>query len=231
MMKFFFLLLILITSSSFPTFCISQELKDDYDKVYNMNPELYNGQVFTEIYRGNINGSQFFVDQDFVIGDLQLLSNKYLDQSLNYDVYNQKVLLSFEDKNGAQKIIELPLENVQSFYIYNKYFEVLDGDGKRKMIAQVFRFKKNKILIHWSKNLKSSASQGYTVRQFNSLKKKIWIIFDGTMYPINKNQDLISLYPIDKQSELKSWLKENKLKIKKAEDPQLTLIANYLDEM
>lgn len=224
-----YILLILL----FPTVSIvnAQELKNNFDEVYNMDPELYNGAVFTGVYRGHIDGTQFFVSADFYTGDLGLQTHVYKEQKLNLDVYDQKVLLSFKNDINAVKIIELPLANIKYFYLDSKYFEVLPWQDDNYRIFQVFGDDNMKIIIHWSRTLNAGTGSRNNRSNFSNLKKLIWIYKEESYFPIKNNKTLIKLYSLDQQTKIKKWLKENRLKLQKTDDEGIQLIIDYIQEL
>ena len=204
----------------------AQQLKVEFDEVYSMDPELYNGRVFNEIYRIGVYGNQFFSDEEFLKGDLGLRHQVYKDQELNYDVYRQKLLLSFNNDINARVVIEVPLLNTQFFYLGDRYFEVLPWEDS-KMIFQVFGVEKCKILIKWSKSLSTKSQTGSFQRKFSDLKKQIWFLKNGEYHHVKKNKSLIELFESEQQANLQKWFKSNRVKIQKANDADLKLLAEY----
>jgi hypothetical protein len=227
-MRFFLFVIFLFhyNQSSF-----AQELKVQLDAVYNMDPELYNGQIFTNVYRRDIDGNQFFQEKNFKKNDLTLSKKSYEDQYINYDVYSQKLLLTYLDENNSQKIIEIPLEHVRSFYIEDNYFEVIQGPDEDYKIYQTFNFNNNKILIYWMKNLILNSGSVYYRYRFTKLDKQMWLLLDGNYRKVNNNKSFLNSFPDDKKLAIKNWLKKNKLKIQKADSSELELFSNYLKEL
>lgn len=222
----FILTFILLFNYSYSSF--SQELKEQLDAVYNLDPELYNGQVFTNVFPRDVDGNQFFQEKNFRENDLALSKQFYKDRYINYDVYSQKLLLTYLDANNAQKIIEIPLENIRFFYIGNNYFEVMIGPNKDYKIFQTFNFNDNKILIYWMKNLKVNTGSVYYRYRFTNLEKQMWLLLNDHYFKINNNKSFIRSFPSEQQKSIKAWLKENKIKIQKADNLELELISNYL---
>jgi hypothetical protein len=209
----------------------AQELKAEFDKAYNMDPELYNGKVFTGVYRGKVDGNQFFESFVFLKGDLALNNATYPLQSLNYDVFEQKILLSFIDAIKATKIIELPLANVRYFYLEEKYFEVhLWGESKYRIFQSIANDEVS-ILINWTKTLNAGTGAQNNRSRFSKLKKRIWVLMEEDYHPIKNNKTFGALFSIEKQDLLKKWLKETRIKIQKADDAQLLMIIEYLDSI
>ena len=205
----------------------AQQLKAEFDEVYSMDPELYNGRIFTEVYRIGVYGNQFFLNEDFQPGDLGLNNRIYKNQELNYEVYRQKLLMSFENDINARVVIEIPLMNTQFFYFENKYFEILNWKDDSKKIFQVFGDDHCKILIQWSKSLSTKSQTGSFQRKFSDLKKQIWFLKNGEYHHVKKNKSLIELFESEQQANLQKWFKSNRVKIQKANDADLKLLAEY----
>jgi len=205
----------------------AQQLEQQLDKVYNIDPQLYNGKIFTDFYIGGFGGTQFFSGAEFQFGDLGLSNKVYKQQGLNYEVYQQKLLLSFKDKIKAEIIIEIPIEHIRFFYLKNTYFEVISWPDNSYKIFQVFGNDKNKIMIHWRRYLKSNSNAIANQRQFSELKKQIWVLKQGEYYSINNNKSFINLFDLDQQDAIKKWLKTNQIKLRNANDEKLQSLADY----
>jgi len=208
----------------------AQQLKDEFDKVYSMDPKLYNGRVFTEVYKNDVSGNQFFLNEDFLKGSLGLYDQVYKDRELNYDVYRQKLLLSFENDINARIVIEIPLLNAQFFYLGDKYFEVLKWEDESSKIFQAFGDDKCKILIQWSKSLSIKSYSGNYNRKFSDLKKQIWVFKTGEYHVVKNNKSLIELFESEEQNEIEKWLKSNRIKIQKTDDAGLKMLAEYCNQ-
>ena len=209
----------------------AQQLKAEFDKVYSMDPKLYNGRVFTEIYRIGVSGNQFFSDEEFQKGDLGLNHQVYKEQELNYDVYRQKLLLSFYNYINARVVIEVPLLNTQFFYLENKYFEVLKLKDDSKEIFQVFGDDHCKILLQWSKSLSTKSYSGNYQRKFSDLKKQTWVYIEGEYYSYKKNKSFIKLFGSEHQDDIEKWLKSNRVKIQKTDDASLQKLAEFCSQL
>lgn len=210
---------------------VAQQLKAQYDEIYNLDHELYNGLIFTEVYRIGVAGNQFFLNEDFQFGKLGLNDQVYDDQNLNYDVFRQKLLLSFENEFNARVVIEVPLLNAQFFYLENKYFEVLPWEDDSKKIFQVFGNEGCKILIEWNKSLSTKSYSGNYNRKFSDLKKKVWFLKNGEYHAVKNNRSFIELFEIEKQDDIEKWLKSNRIKIQKADDASLQMLAEYCSQL
>lgn len=207
-----------------------QDLKAHFDSTYHKDPALYNGMVFSNIYDRSVLGTQFYEENNFNKNKLGVSDKIFKDQYINYDVYNQKLLLTYLDENNAQKMVEIPIENVQFFTIADHYFESIKDLNNEYKYYEVFPFKENKILLYWSKYMKNNSNNAYYPYRFSSIKRQVSLYFDNEIFKIQKNKDFISYFPLDQQDKLRSWLKTSKIKIHKASISQMKELANFLEE-
>lgn len=226
-----FLFILFLFSILCTTQVIGQDLKSQYDKVYNMDPDLYNGIIFTNIYNRSVVGTQFFEENTFRRNDLTLGTRTFNDQYINYDVYHQKLLLTFIDESHAQKMVEIPTENIRHFYIGESYFEVLKNNEGDYKFYQVYNFNESKLLVYWIKYMKSNSTTVKNSYRFTDMRKQLWLLQDGDYTRVKNNKAFISTLPESKQSTVQTWLKENKIKIQKADHTNLQLLTAFLDSI
>lgn len=219
----FISLFILFVNSS-----VAQDQKSELDAVYNMDPELYNGIISPFIYDRSVIGTQFLEENKFRQNNVGISDRIFEDQYINYDVYGQKLLLTFLNENGAQKMFEVPIENIQFFYIGDSYFEVLVDSKNEYIFYQVFTFEKSKILIHWSKNMKHNTGSTRYAYRFSTIQKQVWLLQDEDYHKIKNNKEFIQYLPTEQQVDAQNWFKSNKIKIQKANNESLQQISDYL---
>jgi len=87
----------------------------NFDAVYGLDTKLYNGRVYSGYYNSFVKGHQFYEGKEFQNGQLITGGQLYKGKNLNYDIYQQKLLLSFKSTEHGHQIIELPLEHIRSF--------------------------------------------------------------------------------------------------------------------
>jgi hypothetical protein len=210
---------------------LAQDLKAHFDSTYNRDPLLYNGIIFNDLYKRQVKGTQFFEENTFKKNELGISDQVFSDQYINYDVYHQKLLLTYLDDNYAQKMIEIPLENVQFFTLNDHYFEVLADNENSDNIYEVYAYKNAKILIYWLKFMKEN-SQDYTyTHRFSNMQRQTTLYINDHFYRIKNNKEFISYLPEEQRETVKVWMKEKKIKIEKADSQRLDQLVKYLDKL
>ncbi len=102
------------------------------DKVYGLDPTLYNGKKYTYFLPASTGSHQYLFSPDYVSGSVTINGKTYEGILLNYDIYNQQLLLKFADETGAMNILEVSGAWLESFLIGTTGFEYLDiGKGPR----------------------------------------------------------------------------------------------------
>ena len=201
------------------------------DMVYGQSPILFNGKIYSDFYSNQVNGHQFLVDKTMTEGDLMVQNQLFTNQKLNLDIYEQKVLLEFQDQNKAIKLIEIPLEHLSEFSLYRKYFIISKLDSSHYKIYQIIGDGNRQFQIYWFKKLETTSTASVYDYQFTDAKKEIILIQQGDISQIVKNKSLIKSIKEIHQKEFKHWLKSNRIKIHKATDSELYLVTQYLDQL
>ena len=199
------------------------------DSIYGLNPQLYNGRIYKDYYGNSVKGHQFLVSEEYKNGTLQVNGQVFEGLSLNYDVYGQKLLFSFENQTKATKIIIIPLDNIQSFIFDNKYYEVIWWQNQEYKIFQTIISTQSKIIIYVKKELVTTTSTSEYDYQFSDVKKQFWLLKDGEYYSFRNNRSFTKLFDKDKNKIIKKWIKQHQIKIHKASDSQINELLNFCD--
>ena len=198
------------------------------DDVYGLNPELYSGRVYTDFYNTKVNGHQFLKSPSFSTGSVVINKQDYKNQQLNYDIFKQKLLLSFTNYSQAHRIIEIPLSKVYSFSLSNKQFRILKMHDSTLKIFQVIGDSTFNILIFWRKNINTTTSTSVYDYKFTDAMREIWVIRNREYKQINSNKSLLKLFTKEQSQKIKTWLKAQNIRVKKASDQQLEELSKFL---
>ena len=217
-LKLLILIIVTITNNSY-----SQE---NIDTIYGLNPIIYNGQKYSYAVPTTVKGNQYLVDQNFIYGLVNLNRETFDDLQLNYDIYNQEILLKFE-LNHRTIVIKLFKERIKEFTLDDKSFELIAGHDSINIIYQVFGKGKYKILQHWQKKLNLSNVSGTSNYVFSKPLKSMYLQVDNQKIKYKNNKTFLSLINASNKTEVKNYLKQNKIKVKKASNQQLNELINF----
>jgi len=209
---------------------ISQGAFQEMDRVYGPDPLLFNGRKYTYFFPPGTGGNQFLLSTEFKTGEVTIKGNKFEGIDLNYDIYNQLLLIQSAGESGSLNIIEVSNAWLESFRIGNLEFKILDfGNGQR--IYQVLGEGPLFILYYWRKDLKLDASYGASDFTFTPSIKSQYVLIGDKLWPFRNKRSLISIFDRELKQDIKSYINRNKVRMKNVSDQTMTQLINYIGNL
>ena len=209
---------------------LSQEKAEEFDKVYGLDQLLYNGIKYTYFLPSGTGGNQYLISPDYIKGDLTIREKTFNDVMLNYDIYNQQLLLQYVTGTGALNVLEVSKAWLSSFKLGNMHFEYLDA-GKESRFYQLLGDGPVRILYYWHKSLKLDMAYGTTNYTFSPAVKETFILLNDKIIPFGNKRGLLNIFEGEKRDKLKTYLSKYRIKLKKASDHMIAVLANYVSEL
>ena len=138
---------------SLPLLLLSQDTLDIKEGPYGKDPLLFNGRIYTYYLPANTGGNQYLLGDVFSIGGADIRGVHFTGLELNYDIYNQEVLLKSTDQSGGTRIIELSKAWLEGFSMDNRRFELIPDKDNAPVIYQVSGKGPYRFLYRWTKLL------------------------------------------------------------------------------
>ena len=229
-MKSIKILLLLFLLFSFSVTLISQDAITILDQVYGLDQILYNGKKYNYYLPIGTKGHQYLVSPVYIAGSLTLKEKCYHDINLNYDIFNQQLLLKYQDENGATKIIEVSKAWIKSFQLGNMKFEYLSMEKKPRYF-QVLGEGEVRILFYWRKSFDLEGSIGSYYYTFSKPIRDSFVLKNGQLKPFNTNQGFIRIFDPAHRPEIKSYMRKNKVRVKKASDQAMSEMINFIGNL
>lgn len=205
----------------------SQDCANEMDRVYGLDPLLYNGKLYSYFLPSGTGGNQFLSSVEFIKGDVVIRGVRYTDISLNYDIYNQQLLLQYVNETGALSIVEVSMAWLESFRLGDLEFRCLNpGNGQR--FYQVLGDGPLFILYHWNKDLKLGATYGNKNFIFTPAIKFKYVLTGENIRSFRGKRSLISITGQGHKQEIKNYIHVNRIKMKDASDETMTGLINYI---
>jgi hypothetical protein len=208
----------------------SQDAFHEFDKSYGLDPLLYNGKKYSYFMPSGTGGTQFIYSPEFISGEMVIKGYSAAGLDINYDIYNQKLLLRFNDETGASQILEVSEAWLESFRLGDAIFKLLAFNGEKR-IYQVLGDGKYQVLYAWSKKLKLGDYAGHSIYTFSLPFKSRFVYIEGAIYPYNSNLSLVKNFPPDLKMGIKKYLKDRDIKVKKATDQAMADLINYISNL
>jgi hypothetical protein len=226
--------LIIVSLLIFSVKLFSQETFNDLDKAYGLDPLIHNGKKYTYFLPSGTGGNQFIYSPDFILGEIVMHGGmeawghgRYL---LNYDVYNQKLLLKFLDESGAFQIIEVSEAWLHGFRLGDTKFSVVAFNGENR-IYQVLGDEKYKVLYHWRKSLNLGNSTSNASYTFSPPVKSRFVSVDGNLGSYSSNGSFVKNFDPVLKDHIRDYLKDHDINVKKATDQSMAELINYISNL
>jgi hypothetical protein len=230
MFKFWIAIITLYSFYSvLPSFSMSLPLKINNQDTLKENQVLYIGKMWSDPYP-MIKGDQFLFSREFLPGTLTLNGNSYKNLLINYDIYNDEILVP---KNKSS-IVQLNKEMVDSFSVYYaglKYkFVNTKADslsGIKGFANEIYRGK-TVLYVKYKKEIEELAVDDKYDLFY--LTYRIYLLKGGQIYPITNKGDLIKILNAEK-TRIRDFLKKNRLKVSKKEPGSFIPVIRYYDSI
>ena len=209
---------------------ISQETAKEMDLAYGLDPLLYNGKIYTYFLPAGTGGNQFFLSTDYFLGEVTIKGKLFEGITLNYDIYNQQLLLQYAGETGAFNIIEISKAWLESFSIGPMNFKFITHKNESR-IYQVLGDGPLHILYYWRKNLKLSNSAVAADYTFSLPIRTNFVMIKGESRPYGSIGSFIKLFDPVHKDEIKDYIHVNGIKLKKAPDQVMTDLINFISNL
>ena len=194
-----------------------------------LNNQLYNGKHYSYFLPQNVDGDQFLNTKKYTEGIVWINNSQYDDLLLNYDILNQELLLNFTTKEGANQIISISKARLDSFYFEEKSFVINDDIYEKDFIFHKIEMGDNKLMIHYSKELKLRSSVNNISYEFTNIKRSVFYGISSGYKKITNNKSFIKYLQIENKSAVKKYMKLKKYKILKMGDDEYMDLLKYID--
>ena len=222
--NFFFVFLLLIIECFNPLLSAKP--------VQNISGDDYlilNGKVWKNLYLG-VKGNPYFLSGEYLTGDITFNGRIFRDKTFKYDIYNDEIVLWV----NSSTIITLNKEMVSEFdinYLNNKYHVVNMGEDSTSVIrgyVNVYYDGPTALYVKYRKEIEILAVDNkYDL--FVPLHR-IYIRKDDGLLQVSGRRGLFKLLS-DKKTELRSFVKQNKLNVTKSEPQSFIPVLEYYDKL
>lgn len=209
----------------------AQEAVVNVENVNDSDPLLYNGKKYTFFFPLSTGGHQFLSDQQFETGAVTIRGVTYTGLLLNYDIYNQQLVLQYVNDLGARNQIVLSDAWLESFSINEKDFELIRTSDSLKQIYQVIGNGQYRILYKWKKELVMDGFVGATNHTFTAPRKEMNLWSDTRIFRYTNNKTFYSLFVPGKKERIIEYLRTNRINVKKSTDSTLNRMVYYINTL
>jgi len=230
-MKFMFQLSLILLIQFLSNSGSAQETLLTDNQVYGLDQLLHNGKQYTYFLPAGTSGSPFFHGPEYEQGSVQIRGISYKNLLLNYDVYNQQLILRFKTLAGNEQLMAISNAWLEAFTFGNKQFELLALQDTMRQIYQVIGTGDIRVLYSFTKILSLDKSYGATNFNFSKPTRESVLLIGSRPIKYKNNRSFIALFSPVNQPILKKFLRQQKINVKKANDLQMVKLMNFCNTL
>ncbi|HTF20543.1 MAG TPA: hypothetical protein VK658_20865 [Chryseolinea sp.] len=197
-----------------------------YDASIRGQSRLYNGTEYRD-YLAQGDENPYFGADDWQYGYVYYDDVRYDSVAMFYDLSRDQVITEHM-LTGAK--IELIVKKISAFEINHHPFERLYRDSSGVISEGFYERLYNgptKVYVKRTKTLSSRASGNELIYTFDE-RNRVYLLKDNQYHPVRTKKSVLRVFG-DKKPELKSMLKDEKIKFKTARERAIVRMAQTYD--
>ena len=201
------------------------------DPVYGYDPLLYNGRIYFFYPVRGTEGTQYMFNTFDSLSAVTLKGKTYTGVSLNYDIFNQQLILKFITAVGSPNLMEVSSTWLEKASLGGRNFEVVTDANSNKRIYQVIGSGHERIMYYWSKELLIDNLKSNMSHYFSDGKKEMFVMIDNRFTAFRNTPGFIKSFPQRQQPLIKDYMRKHRINVKKATDFVITDLINYCNTL
>jgi len=199
------------------------------ERKYGSDADLVNGEKYFYPYR-QFQGDPFFFS-DSRSAKIAVQDKEFAGQQLRYDVFNQKLILDFQDIYGATSSLVMRNEWVKAFAFENQDFIRMKGPEGELGFFQLISGGHISCVYTWSKNRLLNLTSGVQSYYFTEPSKESYLVIEGQFYHYRSNRSFLKAFDPEIQKAVKQFIKQAKVKVNMAPDSQIRHLVEYCNSL
>jgi hypothetical protein len=189
---------------------------------------VINGRKY-DYFTPQIEGHQFLNQQHFIEGTATINGKLYKDLLLNLDIFNQQLVLEFNNSQGAKQMVAMSDASVSSFSLGIKNFEFRTMPDGSKLIYQVIGNDGIRVLYGWKKRVELNTSK--REYYYTPAIRTHFVEIDGNIKRFRGNRSFLNCLSSESKILVRQFMKANRIKVSKATDEEIVLLVNYCNSI
>lgn len=199
--------------------------------VLEEDPLVQNGVYYTYPYY-NAEGHPFLGQKEFEPGSIVFRGKEYEGLSLNYDLFNQLIILSREYEGVLQMNLLDPVF-VSGFQLKGKQFIKADFDGlSSAFYQQISENTQLSCYYGWYKDRREIHDSGNrSIFSFSEEKSRRYLLLEGKLQRYKSNKTFVKLIPDSSRAAVKEYIQENRILVMEASDLVMARLLEYCNKL
>jgi hypothetical protein len=199
------------------------------ERKYGSDADLVNGQKYFYPYSKS-EGSPFLFNEakEAVI---RVHEKEFGGQLVRYDIFNQQVILDYQDIYGGITSLVLRNEWVESFGFETQIFQRMKGPDGQEAFYQVVVDGPISCVYYWTKDYLLNLNSGVQNYYFTEPLKDSYLLIDGVFHPFRNNRTFLKAFDGGMQKTIKQFMRQSKIKVNKSPDWQMRHLVEYCNTL
>lgn len=199
------------------------------ERKYGSDADLVNGEKYFYPYMRSDGDPFFFTEPRQVV--IRVHEKEFAGQLVRYDVFNQQVVLDFNDIYGGTTSLVLRNEWVESFSFEAHLFKRMRGPEGEPGYFQVVVDGPISCVYAWSKDYQLNLNSGVQSYYFTDPVKESYLVIDDTFFSYRNNRTFLKAFDSDRQKSIKQFMRQSKVKVKRSPDWQMRHLIEYCNSL
>lgn len=206
------------------------ELKEIFDRLNGPDYNLMNGRLSDLPYSSD--SHPYFNTESYRSGSLLLNGEAYNSVLINYDIYDQQVILQVPGWiSGLNNKVVLNRELIDCFTIDGRTFRLMSFPETGSSFFQVMSSGEISFYLLWTKKLYRSSSSINARLKYLKQSRRIYLQKDDQLFHVKNKSSFISIFDEAYQKEIKGFLRREKIRFRNASDEKLGDLMNFCVEL
>jgi len=206
------------------------EISDHAEEKYGPDVVLISGEKYHYPYRA-AHGDPFINHTGTNDASVQVNGVVYDNQDVKYDIYNQLIVLEFNDMTGASRSIILRNEILDQFILDDRLFKKFPHEGGAERFGQVIYEGEISCFYFWKKRYSVDSKVGQNQYSFSDPIRRSYLMTDEQAILYKGKKSFLNCFPEQERVQIKAFMKENRIRIRKAGDTDMRLLLENINQI
>lgn len=206
------------------------EQHQEFDRVYGLNPELYNGRKY---YRDNYGalGHPYWINEEAFPATLSSEGQYYPDLRIKYELNKQFFILEFRDYHNALQMIILNDYAIDTVFINGAVFIKNSFVEIRNKFIQLVHSGYYSAYISHTKQFLYQGVGVQTGHKYSEEIKEHFLVSDNKVFIFKNKSGFLRVFKKEDRKEIKSFISSNNIKFRKLGDGQFKNLVEHCNQV
>lgn len=198
-------------------------------RKYGQDADLVNGEKYFYLYTRS--DGDPFLNSETQLAMLRVRGKEFAEQQLRYDIFNQQLILEYEDVYGGMNSLVLRDEWVEWFSYMTRTFRKMEGPDGVVGYYQIVHEGTVSCYYRWRKQYLLNLNMGVQNYYFTEPSRNSYLYMNEAFILFRNNGGFVKSFPKKNQKAIKKLLKQSKIKVMKVSDANMRHLLKYCNSL